>query len=104
MRGIIRLGVVLCAVGLAACANAQEKTAAENLQAGIFDQEIESDAAGAVALYGRVIADDQAKEVYRAQALLRQGQCYVLLDQPDQAINALNHLVATYPGQGPVVE
>jgi len=104
MRAIIRLGAVLCVVGMAVCASAQEKTAAENLQAGIFAQEIESDATKAVDLYSRVITNDKASDVYKAQAMLRQGQCYVLLDEPDQAIKALNHLVKTYPDQGPVME
>ena len=104
MRTIVKLGVVLCVIGLAVCASAQEKTAAENLQAGIFAQEIESDPAKAVDLYGRVIVNAEASEVFKSQAMLRQGQCYVLLDQPDQAVKALNHLVKTYPSQGPVVE
>lgn len=103
MRAIIKLSVVLCVVGMALCASAQEKTAAENLQAGIFAQEIDSDAAKAVDLYSRVIVDAQAPDAYKAQAILRQGQCYVLLDQPDQAIKALHHLVKTYPGQDQVV-
>lgn len=104
MRTMIKVGAVLCVLGLAVCANAQEKTAAENLQAGIFAQEIESDAAKAAELYNKVIADPAASEVFKAQAMLRQGQCYVLLDEPDQGIKVLTHLVRTYPGQAAVME
>ncbi|MCF7976130.1 MAG: tetratricopeptide repeat protein [Phycisphaerae bacterium] len=104
MRGIVKFSVVLCVMGLAACAYAQTKTAAEYLQEGIFAQEIDSNPAKAVDLYSRVIVDPEASDIYKAQAMLRQGQCYVLLDQPDQAIKALKHLVQTFPGQTPVVD
>jgi len=104
MRGVFRISLVLWMVGLATCATAQTKTAAEHLQEGIFAQEIDSDAAKAVDLYGKVIVDAKASDGYKAQAMLRQGQCYVLLDQPDQAALVLQHLIKTYANQGAVVD
>ena len=104
MRTVFKLMIVMCTASLSLNATAQEKTAATYLQEGIFAQEIESDAAKAIDLYGKVIVDEQATDTFKAQAMLRQGQCYIQLDQDDQAALVLNHLLKTYPNQTQAID
>jgi tetratricopeptide (TPR) repeat protein len=76
----------------------------ELLQQGLYAEEIEGDIAGAITSYEKIISDSSAPKNHRAQALYRQGMCYLKNKEKSQAATVLEKLVAEYPGQSTLVE
>ncbi len=76
----------------------------ELLQQGLYAEEIEGDLPAAIGAYEAVIADPSAPTELVAQALYRQGMCYVRLGNEAKAAAVLERLVAEHADQAKLVE
>jgi len=94
---ILFLAVVLIA------SDALAKSASELLQEGLYAEEIDGDLDAAIKIYAQIIKDDSAQRSHVAQALYRQGMCYMKKQQEQQAKLAFEKLVTEYSDQTNVV-
>jgi len=92
----------LLAVVLSASA-APAKEASVLLQEGLYAEEIEGDLDAAIQIYEKVIQDGSAQRSHVAQALYRQGMCYLKKQREQQAKLAFEKLIAEYGDQTNVV-
>ena len=76
----------------------------ECLQKALYAEEIEGDLKAAIADYDQVIQDQSASDAHKAQALYRQGMCYVRLNQNAMAVAALTRLSQDFPAQTELIE
>ncbi|MFB0554457.1 MAG: hypothetical protein ACETWQ_14225, partial [Phycisphaerae bacterium] len=53
------------------------KSASVLLQEGLYAEQIDGDLDAAIRIYGQVIADSSAQRSHIAQAMYRQGMCYL---------------------------
>jgi len=94
----------LIAIVMLLCGTAGAASPSELLQQGLYAEEIEGDLPAAIAEYEQVINDAAASEKLVAQALYRQGLCYVRLKQDDKAVGVLTRLVDQHAGQTDLIE
>jgi tetratricopeptide (TPR) repeat protein len=100
---IIMLGLLLAA--LATTGNiASGATTGELLQQGLYAEEVEGNLDSAIKAYDQIIKNGSAPPNHVAQALYREGMCYLKLKDEASARAALEKLVADYPGQTEIVE
>ena len=100
---MITLGLLLAA--LATTSNlAYGATTGELLQQGIYAEEVEGNMDSAIKTYDQVIKDGSAPPNHVAQALYREGLCYLKLKDEASARTVLEKLVADYPAQTEIVE
>jgi hypothetical protein len=99
----LTLCLLLAAMALAAPA-ARAASASELLQQGLYAEEVDGNIDAAIKIYGQIIASSSAAPNQVAQALYRQGMCYVKLKDDASARAALEKLVNNYPGQTDLVE
>ena len=64
----------------------------------MYLEESQGDLKGAIALYEKVVKDNNANRAIAAKALLRLGGCYEKLGR-DEAINTYETLLRDYPDQ-----
>ena len=94
---IFALVAALLIVGAAA------KQASGLLQEGLYAEEVEGNLDAAIAIYGRIISDSSAGRSDVAQALYRQGMCYLKKQQEQQAKIVFSKLVTDYSDQTGIV-
>ncbi|MFC1635358.1 sugar-binding protein [Planctomycetota bacterium] len=94
--------IFLLAVVLPASA-ASAKQASVLLQEGLYAEEVDGDLDAAITIYEKVIQDGSAQRSHVAQALYRQGMCYLKKQQEQQAKLAFEKLIAEYNDQTKVV-
>ena len=96
--------IYLLAAATITCGSAYALTSGECLQQALYAEQIEGDLPAAIANYQTIIDDAVAPEEHAAQALYRQGLCYMQLKQDEKAAIALSRLVSDYAGQSNLVE
>ena len=79
------------------------KSASVLLQEGLYAEEVDGDLDAAIKIYAQIIKDSSAQRSHVAQALYRQGMCYMKKQQEQQAKLAFEKLVAEYSDQTNVV-
>ena len=79
------------------------KEASVLLQEGLYAEEVDGDLDAAIKIYEQVIKDDSAQRSHVAQALYRQGMCYMKKQQEQQAKLVFEKLIADYSDQTNVV-
>jgi len=94
--------MLFLAVALIASA-ALAKSASVLLQEGLYAEEVDGDLDAAIRIYAQIIKDDSAQRSHVAQALYRQGMCYMKKQQEQQAKLAFEKLVTEYSDQTNVV-
>ena len=92
------LVVVLCS------AAALGKSASVLLREGLYAEEVEGDLDAAIDIYRQIIADGTAQRKLVAQALYRQGMCFLKKRNEPEARAALQKLVSDYNDQTDIVE
>ncbi|MFC1603410.1 sugar-binding protein [Planctomycetota bacterium] len=94
--------ILFVAVVLIASA-ALAKSASTLLQEGLYAEEVDGDLDAAIKIYAEIIKDGSAQRSHVAQALYRQGMCYMKKQQEQQAKLAFEKLVTEYSDQTNVI-
>ena len=76
----------------------------ETLQQGLYAEDVEGNIQAAIQTYAQVINSRSAPPNLVAQALYRQGLCYLKIRDEASARAALERLVTEFPGQTELVE
>src|SRR5580704_4395927 len=97
------LSLLLAAAALT-CTPARAASTSELLQQGLYAEEVDGNISAAIKIYGQIIASSSAAPNQVAQALYRQGMCYMKIKDEASARTALEKLVADYPGQTDLIE
>jgi hypothetical protein len=82
---------------------APAKSASALLQEGLYAEEVDGDLDAAIRIYAQIIKDDSAQRSHVAQALYRQGMCYMKKQREQQARLAFEKLVTEYSDQTNIV-
>jgi hypothetical protein len=96
-------GLVL-ATALFACGIAAAASTSELLQQGLYAEEVEGNIDAAIKAYEQVIKKTDAPRNHIAQALFRQGMCYVKTRDELSAKKVLEKLVAEFSDQTEIVD
>jgi len=80
------------------------KSASVLLREGLYAEEVEGDLNAAIKVYQQVIEDSSAQKKLVAQALYRQGMCYMKLKKEHDAKIVLSKLVAEHADQTQLME
>ena len=99
----ITLSFVLAAM-LLVCGVASAASTSELLQQGLYAEEVDGDINTAIKNYEKVISDGSAPRNHVAQALYRQGMCYLKTKDEQAARTVLEKLVNEYADQTEIVE
>ena len=94
--------VLFLVVALVASA-APAKSASELLQEALYAEQIDGDLDAAIGIYEQIIKDGSAQRSHVAQALYRQGMCFMKKQQEQQARLVFEKLVAEYSDQRNIV-
>jgi len=103
MKTIKYLALTLTAAALG-CQLALAATPSESLQQGLYAEEVEGNLDAAIKTYTQVINNKSAPPALVAQALYRQGMCYLKIKDEGAARTTLEKLVAEYASQTELVE
>jgi len=95
--------IILFLVVALIASTALAKSASVLLQEGLYAEEVDGDLDAAIKIYAQIIKDDSAQRSHVAQALYRQGMCYMKKQQELQAKLAFEKLVTEYSDQTNVV-
>ncbi|MGC3957067.1 MAG: sugar-binding protein [Verrucomicrobiota bacterium] len=79
-------------------------TTGELLQQGLYAEEVEGNIDSAIRIYSEVIKNKSAPPAHAAQALYRQGMCYLKIKDEAAARTVLEKLVAEYASQTELVD
>ena len=96
--------VLTLALISAFCSQATAAPASELLQKGLYAEEVEGNIDSAIKTYGEVIKKTDAPRNHIAQALYRQGMCYLRIKDEQAAKTALEKLVNEYADQTEIVQ
>jgi tetratricopeptide (TPR) repeat protein len=97
------LTAVLLLLGL--CASAvHAKSAAELLREGLYAEEVEGNLDSAIGIYQQILLDTTAPKNLIAQALYRQGMCFMKKKDEAKAREVFQKLVTDYADQTEIVE
>jgi hypothetical protein len=99
----LTLSLLLAATALTSIP-ARAASTSELLQQGLYAEEVDGNINAAIKIYGQIIANSSASGGQVAQALYRQGMCYLKIKDEASARTALEKLVADYPGQTDLIE
>ncbi len=83
---------------------AMAKPASVMLREGLYAEEVEGDINAAIEIYEQIIQNGSAPRNHVAQALYRQGMCYMKIKNEQAAKAALEKLVAEYSDQTEIIE
>ena len=97
IKMILFLAVVLIASAALA------KSASELLQEGLYAEEVDGDLDAAIKIYAQIIKDGSGQRSHIAQAMYRQGMCYLKKQQEQQAKLVFEELVANYSDQTNII-
>ncbi len=86
------------------CHLALAATTGELLQQGLYAEEVDGNLDSAIKTYSEVIKSKTASPAHVAQALYRQGMCYLKIKDEAAARVVLEKLVAEYPNQTELVD
>jgi hypothetical protein len=95
--------VMLVAVAIA-CGVVKAVSTSELLQQGLYAEEVEGNIESAIKTYGQVIQNKSAPRNHVAQALYRQGLCYLKISDEQSAKASLEKLVSEFADQTELVE
>ncbi|MCP4259513.1 MAG: tetratricopeptide repeat protein [Planctomycetes bacterium] len=79
------------------------KSSGTLLQEGLYAEEVDGDLDAAIKIYDKIITDGSAQRSHIAQALYRQGMCYLKKQNEPQAKIVFGRVVADYSDQTKVV-
>ncbi|MCP4608695.1 MAG: tetratricopeptide repeat protein [Planctomycetes bacterium] len=79
------------------------KSSSTLLQEGLYAEQVDGDINAAIRIYEKIIKDSSAQRSHIAQALYRQGMCYLKKQDEGQAKIVLGKLVEDYSDQRRVV-
>ena len=102
---LLALGA-LALVGLQFCLAGQSsgaKPASVLLQEALYAEEIEGDIDAAIKIYEQIIKDKSAQRSHVAQAMYREGMCYLKQQKDPQAQEIFRTLVAQYSEQTEII-
>jgi len=99
----ILLGLLLVALATTGT-TASGASTSELLQQGLYAEEVEGNLDSAIKNYDQIIKNTSAPPNHVAQALYREGMCYLKLKDEASARAALEKLVTDYPDQTEIVE
>ncbi|MGA2172887.1 MAG: sugar-binding protein [Sedimentisphaerales bacterium] len=102
LRGFT-MGLLLAAMALTGSIAAAASTG-ELLQQGLYAEEVDGNLDAAIKTYEQVIRNGSAPRNHVAQALYRQGMCYLKTKDEQSAKTALEKLVTEYADQAEIVE
>ncbi|MFZ2147604.1 MAG: tetratricopeptide repeat protein, partial [Sedimentisphaerales bacterium] len=74
------------------------------LQEGLYAEEVDGDLDAAIRIYEQIIKDTSAQRSHIAQAMYRQGMCYLKKQNEQQAKEVFGKLVANYSDQTKIVD
>jgi len=74
------------------------------LQEGLYAEEVDGDLDAAIRIYEQIIKDTSAQRSHIAQAMYRQGMCYLKKQDEQQAKEVFGKLVANYSDQTKIVD
>ena len=97
---------VLALVGLQFCLAGQSsgtKPASVLMQEALYAEEIDGDLDAAIKIYEQIIKDKSAQKVHIAQAMYRQGTCYLKQRDEQRAQEIFQRLVAQYSEQTDII-
>ncbi len=94
--------VFLLAVGILGSV-AFAKSSSTLLQEGLYAEEVDGDLDAAIKIYEKIIADGSAQRSHIAQAMYRQGMCYLKKQNETQAKKVFARLVENYSDQTKIV-
>jgi len=94
--------ILLFVVAAFACA-ADGKAAGSLLQEGLYAEEIDGDLDAAIKIYQQIITAGTAQRSHMAQAMYRQGMCYLKKQDEAEAKAVFTKLVTDYADQTKVV-
>ncbi len=97
---------LLALVGLQFCLASQtsgNKPASVLLQEALYAEEIEGDIDAAIKIYEQIIKDKSAQRPHVAQAMYREGMCYLKQRKDRQAQEIFRTLVAQYSDQTEII-
>ena len=97
----IKIILFLAVVLIASAALA--KSASVLLQEGLYAEEVDGDLDAAIKIYAQVIKDGSGQRSHIAQAMYRQGMCYLKKQQEQQAKLVFDELVAGYSDQTKII-
>ncbi len=97
----IKIILFLAVVLIASAALA--KSASVLLQEGLYAEEVDGDLDAAIKKYEQIIADGSARRSHVAQAMYRQGMCYLKKQDETHAQVVFGKLVADYSDQTKIV-
>jgi len=97
IRIILLLAVVLIAPAALA------KSASVLLQEGLYAEEVDGDLDAAIRIYAQIIKDGSGQRSHIAQAMYRQGMCYMKKQQEQQAKLVFEELLADYSDQTKII-
>ena len=95
--------IILILIAALIAPAALAKSASVLLQEGLYAEEVDGDLDAAIKIYAQIIKDGSAQRSHVAQALYRQGMCYMKKQQEQQAKLAFEKLVTEYSDQTNVV-
>jgi hypothetical protein len=95
--------IILFLVVALIATTALAKSASVLLQEGLYAEEVDGDLDAAINIYAQIIKDGSAQRSHVAQALYRQGMCYMKKQQEQRARLAFEKLVTEYNDQTNVV-
>jgi hypothetical protein len=105
MKILRKIIIPLLLVALAWAANpVSAASTGELLQQGIYAEEVDGNMDAAIKIYAQIITNSAAPGNHIAQALYRQGMCYLKTKDEPAARADLEKLVTEYPGQTEMVE
>ena len=79
------------------------KSASVLLQEGLYAEEVDGDLDAAIKIYAQVIKDGSGQRSHIAQAMYRQGMCYLKKQQEQQAKLVFDELLADYSDQTKII-
>jgi len=94
--------IILLAVGALGTV-AFAKSSGTLLQEGLYAEEVDGDINAAIRIYEQIIKDGSAQRSHIAQALYRQGMCYLKKQNEQQAMIVFGKLIEDYSDQTKVV-
>ncbi|MBN2180742.1 MAG: tetratricopeptide repeat protein [Sedimentisphaerales bacterium] len=97
---------VLALVGLQFCLAGQSggtKPASVLMQEALYAEEIDGDLDAAIKIYEQVIKSSTAQRSHVAQAMYRQGSCYMKQNKEQQAQEIFQKLIAQYSEQTDII-
>jgi tetratricopeptide (TPR) repeat protein len=103
MARLSRIIIIVVLTAGALIVSAATKQASGLLQEGLFVEEVEGDLDAAIEIYQRIIDEATAGRSDVAQAMYRQGNCYLKKQREQQAKAVFARLVAEYSDQTAVV-